>query len=71
MHPTLTDQDTQAPLQMKETPFDNVVTLWISDSVMQTISTLIKNKVIDPVIFYEATSEELELDAKVVADDLI
>ena len=56
---------------MKETPFDNVVTLWISDSVMQTISTLIKNKVIDPVIFYEATSEELELDAKVVADDLI
>lgn len=52
--------------------FDNVKTLWLSETEMSTISTLIVNKFIDPVSFVEVSSDELEIDdVNTIVDDLI
>lgn len=41
---------------------DIVKTFWISDLLVQTLSDGIVGRLFQPVTFYEATSEELELD---------
>lgn len=41
---------------------DIVKTFWISDHLVQTLSDGIVGRLFQPVTFYEATSEELELD---------
>ena len=52
--------------------FDNVKTLWLSETEMVTISKLVEGNFIDPVTFTEVSYEELELDDNnVIVDDLI